>query len=61
MKLLKFKINYWTVEITYRMAVLIKYLSDLNQKNHGSFILDTEGARRRKSRGGVRMGNVEAL
>lgn len=44
LKLLKFKINYWTVEITCRMAVLIKYLSNLNQKNHGcsGFILDTE-------------------
>lgn len=33
MKLLQFKINYWTVEITCRIAVLIKYLS--NQKNGG--------------------------
>lgn len=38
------------------MAVLIKYLLDLNQKNHGSFILDTEGAGRRESRSGVRLG-----
>jgi hypothetical protein len=28
LKLLQFKINYWTVEITCRIAVLIKYLSN---------------------------------
>lgn len=47
LKLLQFKINYWTVEITCRIAVLIKYIS--NQKNGGfhSFILDTAGALQR--------------
>lgn len=33
MKLLQFKINYWTVEITCRTAVLITYIS--HQKNGG--------------------------
>lgn len=43
LKLLQFKINYWTVEITCRIAVLIKYISNQNHGFH-SFILDTAGA-----------------
>lgn len=53
-EILQFKINYWTVEITCRIAVLIKYIS--NQKNGGfhSFILNTA----RALQGGIE-GNYE--
>lgn len=42
LKLLKFKINYWTVEITCRIAVLIKYLPNQKNNSSGHFRLDAE-------------------
>ena len=53
LKLLKFKINYWTVEVTWRMAVLLKSL--LNHKNH--FILDTQVV---QGEGGYGLGHGKA-
>lgn len=60
LKLLKFKINYWTVE-KHRFEVLIKYHSNQKNSSFCSFILDTEALQGGMKGRGMRIETCEDI